>query len=224
MADNAEERENFILRNIEPKELSLVDNPAINEGWIVLKRDTSKDKELELDMSDEKVKESQEDVVKMSIKEAATKAASILEGATGGEAKDEQRLKLLIGNLKSLGGVAKTEDEEESVNKLDAAIARMEVPDSDVEKSGKKVSKETAATLSEVAMALKKSVKSIDSILKGVTVSTPATNKDESVEKKEYEVVANVDVESQLSDILKAYKEGLLSDEEVGSVLTSFSE
>jgi hypothetical protein len=177
--------------------------------------DDDNNKELSKEMADEK---KEEEVTKVDIKEAAAKAATMLEEATGGSDSDKKRLKMLIGNLKSLGGVSKTEEEEEEMEKFEAAITAIENPD-DVEKAGRKISKETASTLSDVSMSLKKSVKSIDAILK-----TEAKVEDTKVKSKkecdeEEDMKKSVDYSEQLNEIMKFYKDGLLSDDEIGQLL-----
>lgn len=252
MEKNKEEE--YYLRNINAKEWSIVDNPAIDEGWLILKRANTDDlidedstyfycekcelkivqkdlhekarcpqcneiigiernneKEMKKQMADKE--KSKEEIKKVSVKEAAQKAAEVLEQATGGSDKEKKRLVLLIANLKSLAGIKKSAEEDELIEKFDSFEEYVE----DITKAGKKVSKETATSISEIANSLRKAVEALELLAK----EGPGRGKD----KKEYgypDIKKNVDKE--LDDILSFYKDGLIEDDEVRGLLSLVNE
>jgi len=265
---NKEKEEEYYLRNINAKEWSIVDNPAIGEGWLILKRadsiknaessddpaylycnkceikvaqeeprekgtqcpqcgeemgvEVTKEKEMKEAMADKNKEKDKEDVEKVSVKDAAKKAAEILEQATGGSDKEKKRLVLLIANLKSLAGVKKSAEEDELVEKFDTFEEYAE----DVEKAGRKVSKETAASISEIANSLRKAVEALESLVKDGPKGKG--KKDYGYPKYGYpkygypKVKKNID--NELDEILGYYKDGLIEDNEVRGLLSLLGE
>lgn len=249
------------LRQINVEEWSLVDSPAIEETWLILKRDSSDycycdkcaikiphlrgepcveqkcpkcgelmrgvpneaiDYKEMKKMSDElekakakeeeeeekkkrKKKEEEEEMEKASVKEAAMQAAKLLENATGGSENDKKRIKMLVGNLKSLAGIKKADDEED---------------EEDVKKVGRSISKETEESLAKVAEMLKQAVDMLGK------VSKPKKDEEEyGYPKYGYPKTKKVE-EKEITDGLKKifdlHKQGLVEDSEISELLTQF--
>lgn len=220
-----EDEEVHRLRQINVEEWSLVDNPAIEETWLILKRDNADNGAKEMNKMDElekakakkdedeetkkkrKKEEEEKEVEKASVKEAAAQAAKLLESATGGSEDDKKRIKMLVGNLKSLAGIKKADDEEEE--------------DEKVKKVGRAVSKETAESISDVAKLLKEAVDMLEKIGK--------PKKDEECEygypKYGYPKTKKVDereITEGLKKVFALHKQGLVEEDEISNLLAQF--
>lgn len=208
------------LRQINVEEWSLVDNPAIEETWLILKRDNKELNEMNDELEKAKVKEEEDEeakkkrkkeedekeVEKASVKEAAAQAAKLLENATGGSENDKKRIKMLVGNLKSLAGIKKADDEEEE--------------DEKVKKVGRSISKETAESISGIVKLLKEAIDVLEKVGKP---------KDEECEygypKYGYPKTKKVDereITEGLKKVFDLHKQGLVEDSEITSLIAQF--
>jgi len=207
-----EDEEIHRLRQINVEEWSLVDNPAIEETWLILKRveemnkmsdELEKAKKAEEDEEAKKKKKEaeEEEMKKASVKEAAAQAAKLLENATGGTDNEKKRLTLLIGNLKSLAGVKKADEDE----------------DDDVKKAGRSISKETSSAIDGVTDLLKQAVGLLDKIGK-----PKADDEEYGYPKPKVKKVDESAINDGLKEVLALYKQGLVEDSEITELLNQF--
>lgn len=219
MDKDDKEEEVHRLRQINVEEWSLVDNPAIEETWLILKRDNKELNEMSDELEKAKAKEEEDEetkkkrkkeeeekeVEKASVKEAAAQAAKLLESATGGSEDDKKRIKMLVGNLKSLAGIKKADDEEEE--------------DEKVKKVGRSISKETAESISGIVKLLKEAIDVLEKVGK------PAKDDEYGYPKYGYPKTKKVDereITEGLKKVFDLHKQGLVDDNDIAKLLTQF--
>lgn len=187
-------REKYLLKPIEIEEWSLVDRPAIDQGWLIVKQEGEA-------MQIEKIKGKIETAIK-AVEEALDETE---------DAKVQSRLKLILGNLKSLLNVSKAEgDEEVELPDEEMDETETEPTDADVEKVGRKIAASTQTELKRVLDTLNSAVEKLKAILDATSsyYAAPASYgkglSDEELKK----------IRDAYDEIVSAFKDQLIDENE----------
>lgn len=187
----------YLLKPIEIEEWSLVDRPAINQGWLIVKRKGEA-------MKIEKIKGKIETAIK-AVEEALNETD---------DAKLQSRLKLILGNLKSLLSVSKSDDDpdiDEVQDGNDDVQDTSDVQsDDDVSKAGRKIAASTQSELKRILDTLNSAAEKLKAIIESTSGYYAAPGNygkgmtDEDLQK----------VQDAFDEIVSAYRDKLIDEDE----------
>lgn len=190
----------YELEPIEIVEWSLVDRPAIEWEWLIIKR------EGDIPMQIEKIK-SKIEAALGPLKEALSEVKE--------DSKEAKRLKLVIANLE---GMIKKQDDSEVEKQLEEVQEeeqKQQIEEEEVEKAGRRLSKATQETLLQVVKLLNQAIQALEKL---------AGSKEEEEKKPKYgypeygrtkKREGELDLAKIASEVIQAYKQGLLTEEEI---------